>query len=518
MISQEAKGHLLDHPQEFLLHYFPHRIDTIKPFHQELIRLASDERRGIELYPATHGKTTLISELLPLHEICRNPNIRIGGLFKDERTARAIVRSQQAEMQTNERLIADFGPFVPKGDGAGKLWTQSRYDVEGRTRRGSSSTFAGFGAGSRGALGYRTDWVLADDVVTDRNSSTPEQRENLREWFMQGPMTMCDLATGRMTVVGTAFHPSDLYHELMNVNDPSGEGKLWVTKIQKAILDWDKEEVLWPELRPMLQLMEYKAVMGTLDFNKRFQNLALDPSQLVFREEYVKGGVMNGQKYPGCLDEGYRLGDRDPEWKVYTGFDPAIGKSRGTKFCAHVTLGVGSCREHERCFWLIDLKRDQMTMPQQVALIIQQHELYGAMKSTIEANVFQAALEQQVRQKVDEMDLAMVIAPHYTTKTNKPDPVSGVMAMSNMVEQGKLHIPWGDAASRGRMQILIDEMIMYPEGSTTDTVMALWFAWRSCQLQAPKFKVANRFTNGHRWVWPEANPFGMQKLKNPAYE
>lgn len=516
--SQEIKGFLLDNPGDFLLHYFPHRVDKLKPFHMELIKLASESRRGLELYPATHGKTTLIAELLPLYEICKDPNIRIGGLFKDERTARAMVRSQQAEMQTNDALIKDFGPFVPKGDGAGKLWTQTRYDVDARTRRGSSSTFAGFGGGSRGALGYRTDWVLADDVVTDRNSSTPEQRENLREWFMQGPMTMCDRETGRMTVVGTAFHPDDLYHELMRVKAPVGDKPMWDAKVQKAVLDWDGRIVLWPEMRPMSFLMEYKAVMGTLDFNKRFQNQALDPSQLVFREEYVYGGTLNGVKYPGCLDQAYRIGDRDPEWRVYTGFDPAIGVQRHHKFCAHVTLAVGSCSKHEKCYWVVDLKRDQMTMPQQVDLIIQQHEMYGAMKSTIEANVFQAALEQQVRQKVDERNLSMQIAPHYTTKTNKPDPVSGVMAMSNMIEQGKLHIPWGDAASRGRLQIMLDELVMYPEGKTTDTVMALWFAWKSCQMQAPKFKAANRLSGGHDWSFPRMNAYGIQTLKNPAYE
>ena len=38
--------------------------------------------------------------------------------------------------------------------------------------------------------------------------------------------------------------------------------------------------------------MELKAEMGTLDFNKRLRNIAVDKSRMVFKEEYVKGGYL----------------------------------------------------------------------------------------------------------------------------------------------------------------------------------------------------------------------------------
>lgn len=513
MLRVEAKRRLLADPALFLLHYFPHRIGAFKDFHLDLIDSAARERRSLTLFPATHGKTSILSELLPIWAMCVDPDVRIAAIFKNEGDARAITRAVMAELTTNTALIRDYGPFRDEDDEA-KTWTQTRFDIHHRTRKGKSSTWAAFGAGSRNALGYRTDWTILDDCVTDQNSSTPEQRLKLAHWFNQGPLTMPDTDKGRITVVGTAFHPEDLYHDLMGFKKPGTDDELWVTKVRRAILDNDRKMVLWPELRPYSFLMEQKETMGTLDFNKRFQNIALDPSGLMFHEDYVLGG----RGYPGCVDNTYELGRVEPSWPVYIGFDPAIGVSRHRKFCAHITLAVGSCPRHERCLWVVDLKRGQMTLPQQVELILDRHAEYGATKTVVETNGYQQGLYQQIRQRMDERDLQYLIEPHYTTKVNKPDPHAGVSAMSALVEQGKLHIPWADAASRAVMQVLVDEMLTYPEGRTTDTVMAMWFAFRAQQQSAPRFKVFNRLEGGSQFRFPQRQPLGMMRVRNPHYD
>src|SRR6185437_3288481 len=200
--SAEAKGFLLENPDAFILYYFPHRINELKDFHLRLIRTATEEKRSLILYPAPHGKTTIVSEILPIWAICKNPNIRIVDITKNDTDAKSITRSIQSELLGNHKLIEDFGPFRAEGDDT-KAWALERFDVAGRTRAGKSSTWAAFGAGARTSLGYRSDWTICDDVVTDKNSATPEQRGKLREWFNQGPETMGDGPDFRLTVVGT---------------------------------------------------------------------------------------------------------------------------------------------------------------------------------------------------------------------------------------------------------------------------------------------------------------------------
>ncbi len=540
------KRTLLENPELFLLRYFSDKVDELKDFHLRLIDTATTERRGLILYPAGHGKTTLVSTLLPIWAVCCNPEIRIALILKNDTDAGGVMRAIQFEMLGNDQLVKDFGPF--RSDDEGKAWSLSRIDIDKRTRMDKSSSIAAFGAGARTAIGYRTDWTICDDIITDQNSSTPDQRQKVREWFNLGPETMSP--HGRLTVIGTLFHPEDLYNDLIELKIPTGEYEgleIYKTQREDAIVSVcscghrernhthngegncqkckcpvfmeKSEEALWPEQRPMLWLMERKASMGTLDFNKRFRNIAVDPSRMIFREEYIKGGYIGKTNHPGCLDENYRIGEYEESWRRVAGFDPAVGITRSRKFCAHLTLAEGSCQEHDKCYWIVDLHRDQMTLPQQVRFIIERHQEYNLFKSVIEANSAFAGVQQAIEEEMSQNGLALNIVPHYTTRGNKPDPETGVERMAPWFENGQVHIPWGNASSRGRMKQLVDELIMYP-GRFTDTVMAFWFAWRDLQVATAKYKSFNRFTtDGKRpLVGRAAAPAGVRVVPNPYYQ
>jgi hypothetical protein len=280
-------------------------------------------------------------------------------------------------------------------------------------------------------------------------------------------------------------------------------------------LDDNAQKTLWPERWPWKRLMMQKVKVGTLNFNKRYRNIAVDPSRLVFREEFVKGGTLNGIRYPGVRDRTFKVGDYADNWRLVAGFDPAIGSSRTAKFCAHIVLAEGSCMEHEKCYWVVDLNRDQWTLPQQVGRILQAHEDYPLLKSLVEANSYQAGLLEAIGEKMDERGLAFQIEPHYTTRTNKPDPETGVERIGPWIERQAFHIPWADGHSQRKMAQLVEELIMYPDSRTTDTVMALWFAWRALQLSAPKMPSYNRLVkSAKRAPWA---PRRARSVRNPIY-
>jgi predicted phage terminase large subunit-like protein len=239
---------------------------------------------------------------------------------------------------------------------------------------------------------------------------------------------------------------------------------------------------------------------------------------MVFREEYVKGGWLGKERYPGCLDRHYQLGDRENDWRVVCGFDPAIGVQKQAKFCAHVTLALGSCRDHDKCLWVVDLLRDQMSLQQQVQAIIERAQKHRAQTSWIEANSYQKGLYDAVKHKTDELGLALPIEPHYTTKTNKPDPEVGVQALAPWFERGWVHIPWADPHSRRIMQLLVDELVQYPAGRTTDCVMALWIAWRALDEHKPTFKAMNYLDKVPARNWRAWGRPPKWTLKNPYYE
>lgn len=521
MISQERRGHLLANPDLFLITYFGHKIRRLEEFHLRLIQTATTRTRGLILYPAAHGKTTLVSSLLPIWAMCEDPNIRMALIAKNEPDAKGIMQGILAELQGNDELIRDFGPFHAED----KPWGLEKMSVAKRTLRAKEPTLAAMGAKSRAALGHRTDWTICDDVITDQNSSTPEQRGKVKEWFMQGPATMAEEQDDRLTVVGTLFDPEDLYHDLIELTNNDGS-PTWHLQREDAIVEvcdcghdnashnWGrtctectcdgfspdelKTTTLWVDRWPMARLMERRAEMGTLDFNKRYRNIAVDKSRMVFRQEYIDGGYIGKDHFPGCKDKSHRVGEFEHDWRRIGGFDPAVGITKSRKFCAHVTLAMGSCQDHERCVWVVDVERQQLTLPQQVDMILAKHREYGLTASMIEANSYQAGLYQAVKHKMDEMGEVWKVEPHYTSRVNKPNPELGVQSMGSWFEAGRVHIPWGDVHSQRRMRQLVDELVMYP-GRYTDTVMAFWIAWLALQQSAPRFQSSNYLKKPLAW-------------------
>jgi hypothetical protein len=503
---------IIDDPALFVATYFPHRIRKLEDFHLRLIESATGKTRALILYPAGHGKTTLVSTLLPIWALCRDPNIRIAIIGKNDDEAQGIMGVIQSELVDNQELIRDFGPFKPEPD-SGKPWALGRISVAKRTRRAKEPTITVFGSGAKTVLGYRTDWTICDDVVTEKNSNTPEQRRKMRDWFDLCVETGPEHIDSRLTVVGTRFDPADLYADLEEMSDPEDGTRIWQMQLEDAIVDEEEHVTLWPERWPWRRMMQQKAKVGTLSFNKRYRNIAVDASRMVFKEEYVKGGYIGDQRYPGCLDRNYTVGDFADNWRRGAGFDPAIGTTRSAKFCAHCILAQGSCREHERCYWVIDMDREQLSLPQQVERIIGQHHDYGLLTSIVEANSFQAGLCDAIEQKMEERHLALTIEPHFTTRTNKPDPELGVQSMSPWFERGRVHIPWGDAHSQRKMSKFVEELIMYP-GKTTDTVLSFWFIWRKLEQSAPQFATYNRLER-EAPMWDRR--LGRRIIQNPAY-
>lgn len=508
---EDWKAIVLANPELFLLRYFSHRLEGLKDFHLRLIKAALNEPRSLILYPAGHGKTTLVSTVLPVLEICRNPMIRIAIIAKNEVDGKGIMRSIHSELLGNEELIRDFGPFRNQDDNY--AWTLERIDVAGNPqvkKEGSIQIY-----GSKGnVLGKRFDWVICDDVVTEKNSATPEQRQGMREWFNLGVETMPEYPWSRLTVVGTLFDPEDLYNDLWDMVMPDTGEHIYARHREDAIVSEEDQITLWPERWTWQRLMAQKVKMGTIDFQKRYRNIAVDESRLVFKHEFIWGGYIGKEKFPGCLDPTFRIGERADNWRVINGFDPAIGSSRQAKFCALLVLGVGSCKLHEKCYWVIDLVRGQFTMPQQVDLVMAKHEEYNSFASVIETNGYQAGLAQAVDQKSTETGRSYNILPHYTDRNNKTDPEIGIGMMSKMVAKGELHIPWGDQHSRVIMQQLVDEMETYP-GKYTDTVMCLWFPWKAAQEQGPRYASFNRLEKPRPSIY--ARSTSRRIVQNPAY-
>jgi hypothetical protein len=495
--------------------------DGISPYYWEYPNV-------LILWPAGFGKTTIVStRLIPVMEICDNPNARTQYIGKNETEAFSFSTNIRRELQ-NPRLVKDFGDFHPKDKNV--PWSNQAFSVEQRQWRDVRENFEFFGTNSHAELGKRSDRVLIDDVETPDTARTPDMREKLLEWMRIGPFTSArpiwnrdkmgrvkrpkEVSWSRTArywntgIVGTIFHPEALYSMVMR--DPT------FTCVKFSCYKDKKRTIsLSDKMLNAKQLDQQLLSIGPLAFKKRYENIAYNEEEMAFREAWVRGTEeeANGVRirHKGCLDEQRSFGDVDPAWELHIGFDPASGsKSRWSAYAAYVLLGMDP-HDESRNIYLVDYLKLQDNFDRMLDNLLEGNTAYGIegfykkydyKVGVVEKNAFGKWIVDNDRMKpfVDKG----IIRPHYTG-TNKTDPEAGVFAMGQMIQDGRFRIPYKESSDKVKAENFVGELLMYPKG-TCDLVMAMWLATQHMMLD--KAKYAFHPSPGQRVRW----------IKNPAFE
>lgn len=74
-------------------------------------------------------------------------------------------------------------------------------------------TLSAYGTGGS-VVGSRADLIVADDLLDSQNTATSYQRELVTNWFFTTLYSRLKSKTGRIVVIGTAWHADDLYAQL----------------------------------------------------------------------------------------------------------------------------------------------------------------------------------------------------------------------------------------------------------------------------------------------------------------
>lgn len=144
---------------------------------------------GVVMLPPEFLKTTLISQVFPLWRTTRARvfgELLRGMLFSEqEDMAKANLAVLKWHIQNNERLAADFvddrgrpllipDPDMPE-------WSETSIIVHRPGIVSRDATWQAKGLDSTGIQGRRLDLVVADDVVTPANASSPAKRKKALE-------------------------------------------------------------------------------------------------------------------------------------------------------------------------------------------------------------------------------------------------------------------------------------------------------------------------------------------------
>lgn len=536
-LPKEAQRALTDFAY-FRLRYFGRKSKKwqVAAANQILALLETDRREyAVINAPPGSGKSVLFTHDIPCWLIARKRSVRIMIVSASEARARlyteqilaTLERSEPPDLEEEQEvrgavkatacMQADFGRFKPENARrwrAGAFKVAQRGDMVGTTKE---STVVAVGLDTR-FLGDRVDLLIADDVVTNETTSTPEMREKvLRKWRNEVEKRI--EKRGVLILQGQRIAAEDLYRTCIdlkawvNPEDPYADpdARKYTHVIFRAHYEdrcdgqhlesdpeydpFDPERggcLLDPVGLPWVYLMQERSD-DERTYRTVFQQEDLDPDSVLVNPLWVEGGVNEdtGEGFIGCWDAERRMGE-----------NPELASARQKPLSV---ISVDSSptkywsiqrwlydRDTERRF-LIDLHRAKM----QVTQALNYNTDTGTYTGVLE-DMVRLAAEQQPSYPVTHLifetndaerfftdsslfqnwaRLRGVTLIQHETHRNKIDPKYGVEALLPPVYRyGRVRLPGHvGSGSRKRVGQLVHEVTRYPEASTDDCLMAQWF-------------------------------------------
>lgn len=152
------------------------------------------------MWPRGHAKSTHLDIFIPINLMVRGGGEIHCGIIvnKSEDGAKTLLADLQAELEYNQRLIADFGTQKNVGD-----WQQGEFSTTG----GVKWFAVGRGQSPRGLKKQeqRPDYIVIDDLDDDEMSHNEERVRQATDWVKQALFGALDVGRGRFLMVGNGF-------------------------------------------------------------------------------------------------------------------------------------------------------------------------------------------------------------------------------------------------------------------------------------------------------------------------
>lgn len=430
--------------------------------------------------PKDHAKSTIFSKVIPLYLTCvqnihgavakHGPDVRIINGSVNSKLAERFFIANRRELERNELLIEDFGPFRPERT-ASEKWTQTELIVR-RETTSQSPTWRAVGSGSP-VQGGRAEWVIGDDLADLENSMTQLQRDKLQRWFdgdLLGTLVPDEPAGtgGRAIVIGTAKHRDDLLFRLEKKSKEPGSG--WTFRRYDAIVDDQTKRTLWPARWSWDALMAKKLDVGTPTFNRDYRNIAVNDETSVFPMAMLEKALRTDLTFVSSY------GDQAGETDVVTaGIDLAIIENEKDAQASDgdytvITVWRKLPNGARRLLWAA--RRRGLGITPQITLAESILRRYQALKiAIVEANQAQRWFASTLLTAA-KGDLP--IQKHVTGRGVHVDLYEGVPSLAALFEAGMVELPIGDEQSREFVDVLINELHGLGVEGHDDTVMSMW--------------------------------------------
>lgn len=406
--------------------------------HEEVIRWWTNEEakdNQLLLLPRGHQKSQLLAYRVAW-QITRDPSTTI--LYISATATLAEKQLLAVKNIIDSNIYRRYWPeMIHPEEGKREKWSVSEISVDhpARKREGiRDSTVIAAGL-TMNTTGLHADIVCMDDVVVPANAYTEDGRGKVASAYSQ--LASIENPGAKEWVVGTRYHPRDIYQTLLEMNEPlfddDGEiiDEINVYDVMQREVETDGE-FLWPkQIRSdgkrfgydMKDMARIKAkYVDTTQYFAQYYNNPNDAANAPIspdKFQYYEKKLLNNSEGDWYF--------RERKLNVFAAIDFAFSKSKRSDSSAIVVVGVDS----ESNVYVLDIDRFKTDrIKEYFSHLLALHNKWGFRKMRAEVTVAQQAIVRELKEgHIKPRGLYLSVDEHRPMKQdgNKEERIASIL-------------------------------------------------------------------------------------------
>lgn len=366
--------------------YFGHYIKyETAPFQKEIFEITEDSAIKMAVIVAFRGsaKSTIVSLSYPIWAILGKQQKKfIVILAQTQNQARQIMANLKQELENNEILRMDLGPFQETND-------EWRLQSIVLPKYGARITTASIDQSIRGIRhgNHRPDLIIADDIEDLSSVKTKEGRDKVYDWLTGDILPLGDIST-KVVIIGNLLHDDS---SLMRLKKSMTDNKIRGIFRSYPLIN-DNNKIAWPAKYLDMEAIETEKqrIGREAAWQREYLLRIISDDDQVVKPEWIK----TYEQLPSYHDKGSRF--------ILAGVDLAISEKDTADYTTIVPALICGQYENLRIYVLPNPVNARLSFPDAVEKI---KFLYKTMSNDITTKIaiedvgYQAAIIQQLNQE-----------------------------------------------------------------------------------------------------------------------
>ena len=390
------------------------------------------------LFPRDHGKSRLIAYRVAW-ELTKNPTLRILYISATANLAEKQLGFIKGIL-TSETYRRYWPEHVNADEGKRTRWTNSEIALDHPLRKKENvrdpSVFTG--GLTTSLTGMHCDIAVLDDVVVYENAYTGEGRNKVKSQYSL--LSSIEGADAKEWVVGTRYHPADLYNDLLQMTedvfskdgDKIGEENIYV-RFERPVEDRGDGtgQFLWPRSQRKdgewfgfnMQVLAKKRgqYLDKGQFRAQYYNDPSDPDNVPVGSDKFQYYEQKHLRQ----ENGYWY-FRDNRLNVFAAVDFAFSLSKKADYTAIVVIGIDA----DNNVYVLDIDRFRTDrISDYFEHILHLSNKWSFRKMRAETTVAQMAIVKQLKELIKQHGLSISIEEYRPNKNqgNKQERIAAVL-------------------------------------------------------------------------------------------